>query len=255
MSRSTMPAQRSAFAGIALALMSTLAVAPARAADMGGREFAFPAPYKPELVELGSGWYIRGDASFTKYVNPQVSYANIQYLRESIDSAWGAGGGFGYKFLNWFRADVTLDYRFPSAFKARAEVPGFFSEERAKVNSYAVLLNAYLDLGTWSGISPYIGAGFGVGGARAESYVGTNYTAAGVLVNQSYFFAKERNTAAWALMGGVAVDVGSGFSLDFGYRYLALGEFRSQIDVLGNDVRFKDNTMHEFRVGLRYMID
>jgi opacity protein-like surface antigen len=261
MIRSTIHASRTkaasglASAGLALALLLGFTATSAVAADMGGPEPAFAAPQKPELVELGTGWYIRGDTSYTRYINPQVSYSNIQYLRESIDSGWTAGGGFGYKFLNWLRADVTLDYRFPAAFKARTEVPGFFSEERAKINSYALLANAYVDLGTWSGLTPYIGAGIGGGGSRAESYVGTNYTAAGVLVNQRAFFAKERNTLAWALMGGVAVEVGHGFSLDFGYRYLSLGDYRSQVDVLGRDVRFKDNKTHEVRVGLRYMID
>lgn len=88
-----------------------------------------------------------------------------------------------------------------------------------------------------------------------ESYVGTNFTAAGALVNQVQFYAKERNQLAWALMAGVAVDVGSSFALDLGYRYLNIGDASSIPDVLGNSVRFKDLNLHEFRVGLRYMID
>ena len=253
-SRTASRAMRTALLAAGLACALAL---PARAADMQMPPApVFSEEYKPEMVEIGSGWYLRGDVGYAKYGNPKVSYANIQFSGEKIDAAWSVGGGFGYKFLNWFRMDATLDYRFPATYKARADVPGFFSEERAKVTSYAALVNGYLDLGSWSGLSPYIGAGIGVGGARAESYVGTNYNAAnGAIVGQAIFLPKEKNSLAWALMAGVGVDVGSGFKLDFGYRYLNLGDFRSQTDLLGNDVRFKDLNAHEFRIGMRYMID
>ncbi len=254
MSRQDRHTDRHSLRIAALALTLAASATGARAADMGPSP-VFSAPPKTEMVELGSGWYLRGDASFSNYTKPKVSYANIEYSGEKIESAWGVGGGFGYKFLNWLRADVTLDYRFPATFRGRTDVPGFYSLERARVNSYSALLNGYLDLGTWSGITPYIGAGIGAGGARMESYVGTNYTAAGALVNQVQFYAKERNQLAWALMAGVAVDVGSSFALDLGYRYLNIGDASSIPDVLGNSVRFKDLNLHEFRIGLRYMID
>ena len=60
---------------------------------------------------------------------------------------------------------------------------------------------------------------------------------------------------AWALMGGVAVDVGGGFKVDVGYRYVNLGEVKTHATGAGAPTRTDDIEAHEVRLGFRYMID
>ena len=78
------------------------------------------------------------------------------------------GLGVGYRVNNWFRADVTGEYRGNSQFYGsdRITFPTGVGMDtyHATKNEWVVLANAYVDLGTWWCITPFIGAG--VGGAR-----------------------------------------------------------------------------------------
>ena len=56
-------------------------------------------------------------------------------------------------------------------------------------------------------------------------------------------------------MGGVGVNLGHGFLLDVGYRYVHLGEARVRFSERQGSTRRKDLEAHEVRLGLRYMID
>ena len=228
----------------------------ANAADMSMAPQVVEGPQKAVMSEFGSGWYLRGDISYVKYDTPKANYSLINFDGEKLKDSYGVGGGFGYKFTNWFRSDVTLDYRTGSDFTARTAIAGCcYSNEGGKITSFVGLLNGYVDLGNWAGISPYIGAGVGVGGGRFKNYTGYNYTNAGVLTSTSMFYGKEKTNLAWALMAGAAVDIGYGFALDVGYRYVQFGDIVSQTDILGNAVKLKDNGSHEVRVGMRYVIE
>src|SRR5207237_9526751 len=100
-------------AGAAI-LMSSAAFA----ADM---PIAPPPMYAPPPVEDFGGWYLRGDIGFS---NQRVSRLNnaldatttssVQHL--GFNTAGIFGLGVGYKVNNWFRADVTGEYRGNSQF-------------------------------------------------------------------------------------------------------------------------------------------
>src|SRR4051812_3301186 len=73
----------------------------------------------PPVVEDLGGWYLRGDIGFS---NQQVknirksdesAYAQIDSLTQqtNFDTAGIFGLGAGYRFNNWFRADITGQYR------------------------------------------------------------------------------------------------------------------------------------------------
>jgi opacity protein-like surface antigen len=55
-------------------------------------------------------------------------------------------------------------------------------------------------------------------------------------------------------MAGAAFDLG-GFKLDLGYRYIHLGEARTEFDSYGFGTKLKAVDAHEARLGFRYMID
>jgi opacity protein-like surface antigen len=246
---------------VAAAIATGLA-APARAADM-----LFPPPMmdsggRPGLVELGTGWYLRGDVGYVDYVEPKDgrgSIINEAFDRTRLDETWSAGAGFGYKFLNWFRADVTVDHRFAADFEGISALGGGDSRrDWGRLDSTTGLVNAYLDLGNWYGVTPYVGAGIGVAMNHLQDYrvrVTCLTVDCGPVGDQPLVELRPRRTydLAWALMGGVTVDVGAGFQVDVGYRYANLGE--ASIRDGDTATRSKDIEAHEVRLGLRYMID
>jgi opacity protein-like surface antigen len=135
-------------------------------------------------------------------------------------------------------------------------------------DSTTVLVNGYVDLGTWYGVTPYAGAGAGVAFNKFKDYqveVTCLTTACGGPAAGAFALGPQpvatlgeeelKASFAWALMGGVAVDVGGGFQIDAGYRYVNLGEVRSRPDAVGAVSRTKEIDAHEVRLGFRYMID
>lgn len=215
---------------------------------------------QPPVVELGSGWYLRGDVTYAKTNDRDVKMSGsvlnspVRFSHARLDDSWQAGGGFGYKFLNWLRADVTVDYRFPTTFRDVANFPGgTVSYDNTRIGGFTGLVNGYVDLGTWSGISPYVGAGIGVSNIKTDHFWSSPYTGGlpgpGVMLQ-----GKSDYSLAWALMGGVAFSVADGMLIDLGYRYMNVRDAKL-VDDGTNNVRLKDLSSHEVRVGFRYMID
>jgi opacity protein-like surface antigen len=218
----------------------------ARAADLG---IARP-PMPPVLEEYGSGWYLRGDIGWTGYTGVSADYVidgvpYSDFTSTKLEDSWFAGAGMGYRF-GWFRADITADYRFQSQFTG-ATVGNVYTGEET---NWSVLVNGYVDLGTWSGITPYIGGGLG------GAYHGTSKWRDG----WDNAFADGSNwDFAWAVMAGFAVQVSPHALIDIGYRYVDLGKPESGLGLddwtATSKVRLDNVTAHELRAGVRYMID
>jgi opacity protein-like surface antigen len=88
---------------------------------------------------------------------------------KDIKDPFFIGGGIGYSWNNWLRFDVTGEYRADVKFKAVGSYTEFCASGRCfdacdgDHSAFVGLVNAYLDLGTWWCLTPFIGAG--VGGA------------------------------------------------------------------------------------------
>jgi opacity protein-like surface antigen len=176
----------------AAALVVTIFHTGALAADLR-------APYSPQQnddlpVELGSGWYIRGDLSFARE-NAPVLTADLSSLSSQLKNNIAAGGGFGYQFNNWFRADVTGEFRrqkttlnstdvlscpysiagVSDAAQNPVGIAGLFntcgSRQAASIQRMVGLVNGYVDLGHWWHITPYVGAGVGISYTRVNGTV------------------------------------------------------------------------------------
>ena len=99
---------------------ATLLSSAAFAADMA----IAPPPYAPPVVEDFGGWYLRGDIGFSNQrVNDSSEWRSVSSLlsleqNNSFNTAGIFGLGVGYRFNNWFRADVTGQYRGNSNFLA-----------------------------------------------------------------------------------------------------------------------------------------
>jgi len=253
----------------------------AHAADMPLPYYGEPAPQ--EKVEFGTGWYIRGDAAYANESMPQITPEAVIGSTNARVSTASFGLGFGYKFNNWFRADLTGDYRVPNRASgngpsvhcttqltdnaATPPIPVETASDRctphasSAVRQWDILQNVYFDLGTWYGFTPYIGAGAGLSFTRASTTVayymsnGLPYhvTTDGFYFNYDYSTTSITYQFAWAAMAGAAYQLTDNAYLDFGYRYINLGKYSVTLST-GAIVKKTDDA-HEFRVGIRYMAD
>lgn len=228
------------FRPLVLALLGGLLPVAAHAADMPDLGYA-PAP----VQEFGSNWYLRGDVGYAMNQSPTLAagntyFAPVDLYDTSMDDSWTIGGGFGVKATPWLRLDFTFDYRAESDFSGTIgpyTISGAF-------DNWTLLANAYFDLGTWNGITPYVGGGIGAASIAPKG------------VNDG--FVKPEFEAqwsfAWALAAGISVDFAPNWSLDLGYRYLAINDVDFGDEVY-NTLVVGDLSSQEFRIGVRYLID
>jgi len=248
---------------------ATLMSSAAFAADMA----IAPPPYAPPVVEDFGGWYLRGDIGFS---NQRVSRLNnaldanattsVQNLNFSTAGIFGLGAG--YRFNNWFRMDITGEYRGNSTFFGTDAItfPGGFGTDtyHATKSEWVVLGNAYVDLGTWWCITPFIGAG--VGGARVSI---NGFTDQGIvtpvpgpgpaLASLAFGDNVSRWNFAWALHAGVAYRVTPNFTVELAYRYLDMGngltgDLRTfdGVNNINNPTTFRSITSHDVKIGVRW---
>ena len=216
---------------------------------------------EPDPIPFG-GWYLRGDIGVKIYHAPQAKFdANGigAFRNEDLDSTFIVGAGVGYRWNDWFRTDLTVDYEFAAGFSGEAVCPapcgalgaGFYSRESADIDAWTVMLNAYFDVGTWNGITPYVGAG--IGGAYLQTSNVRFYNPNGS--TGSYGGAGKWNLA-WALMAGAAFDLSPSMTLDTGYQFRSLGSAQSakitSVPPGTQRIEYEDIYAHELRVGLRY---
>ena len=251
-------------------------------------------PPPPIAVDAG-GWYLRGDvgvgfnntASATTSPSPLNGYAagqaNDNWYNSALSEAALFDLGVGYQVNRWFRADVTGELRGGSEFSglevlnvtgganAGYQAADFY---RSHLSTVLGMVNGYVDLGTWSGITPYVGAGVGV--AFNNFYGGTDngvITQPGGASSPSggVFDAHTKTNFAWALMTGFDMDITHNLKLEIGYRYLNYGKFQSGgsrcLSGNGNVGAFAANcgggfaiasktlSSNDVRVGLRYYFD
>ena len=149
-----------------------------------------PALEPPPPAEMAfNGWYLRGDLGIGASVSTPaflqtpdpiasagVGYYDANATNGSHSNSLSAAGifdiGVGYQFNSWFRADVTGEYRGGSRLQSMflindptqptvgniKQEADFYSGD---FSSIVGLVNGYADLGTWSGVTPYVGAGVG----------------------------------------------------------------------------------------------
>jgi opacity protein-like surface antigen len=111
------------------------------------------------------------------------------------------------------------------------------------------MLNFYYDFGTAKKLTPYIGAGIGVG--LTSTTVDVTFGTGSSLSISDHLF----NNLVWQACCGVCCSVGQNVSVDFGYRYTDFGSLAatSVMPILDGVILTKTKTnVHEFLVGLRY---
>jgi opacity protein-like surface antigen len=233
---------------------------PVLAADL---DMAPPVLAQPEPSFFGSGWYIRGDVGYSIPQGEKASYNGVAFSSFDVQDSVTVGLGIGYKYNAWLRTDVTVDASRGGDVKGTYTVPTCcFYTDKTKLGGYTALANVYADLGTWSGITPYIGAGIGYAYNQVGAGSGYAYTAPGVPLldasgNQVFNAFPKHNSSglAWALMAGASMNIAPGVAVDLGYRYLRVADASSAPDFSKISTHFTSLGAHQFRIGLRYLFD
>lgn len=232
----------------AIGMLAILSGTAAKAADMGQFGTAPLLENVPLLVdEFGSGWYLRGDIGYRfNQMDDVVNRDPPPRVRgDDLENSWLVGAGVGFK-MDWFRADLTVDYGTKAKFLGDSAVR--HNDFTAKIDSVTGLVNLYGDLGTWWGFTPYVGAGIGFAHLHAANFDVRSAHALGVDSTAKWNFA-------WAYMAGVSYRFMGNYSIDLGYRHVNMGNVKTGIDEFGNQLAFKKMSSDEIRLGFRYTID
>lgn len=239
--------------GLGLALAGNAAAADLYVPQQSPEPYAQPAP-----AAVG-GWYLRGDVGYAfnhirgvHYETPAGS--TLDFGSPKLDDNVTLGGGVGYRFSRHFRADVTADYLFKSNFHGTTSSTGgcgagvtCVTNEDTSARMLSVLANAYVDIGTWHGITPYVGAG--VGGTYVDwSNISESGNCASCISNPP---GKSDWRFTYAIMAGASLDLTCNLAFDAGYRFRHVNGGAMFDDGFshGSDEGFNIN---EVRGGLRY---
>ena len=115
------------------------------------------------------------------------------------------------------------------------------------------MVNLYKDLGKYGRVTPYVGAGVGVAMHKVDE---TFFTGNYALLNR--IEGDESYSFAWSLMAGVGYQLTDRATLDFGYRYIDMGDAESgRVDNAGfvnPKVDIDDLAAHEIKIGLRFSL-
>lgn len=225
-----------------------------------------------------SGWYLRGDVgvglqSFSEFNHGQTNPAFVwpaswTIVQQDIQDAAIAGFGVGYEVNNWLRFDVTGEYRTKAMFKVTGSYTDFcggftcFDVNSGNYSAAVFMANAYVDLGTWWCLTPYIGAGVGgaynmISGVQDNGIIGSNGS-----VGFGYSTSNSSNLdLAWNVQAGLTYNVSNNLKIDFNYRFLSLGSPQTAVVQCQNTpacpgafYTLKDMYSQDFRIGLRWML-
>jgi opacity protein-like surface antigen len=257
----------------AAAMLSTAAYA----ADLGPPPMQYQAPAQ---VFEQSGWYLRGDVgvgiqTFESFDLGPANQVPATWVinQQDIQDTSIFGIGAGYVLNNWLRFDVTGEYRTKAGFSAI----GSYNQNTCTVNtvtgtcfdtfsgnySAAVFMaNAYVDLGTWWCLTPFIGAGVGGAYDRISQVSDIGPLPPGTI---GFGFTEQDSSSwnlAWNVQAGVTYNVSDNFKIDLSWRHLDMGSPQSSNIVCQNTgstnscnyFNLHDITSEDFRIGFRWML-
>lgn len=238
-----------------------------------------------------SGWYLRGDFGVNtpggglSLSQEDTSTNGGAFTDSSMSRTASIDLGVGYRFTPNFRVDGTFELRSGSTLRGvsnvrilnargqtAADVYGFYD---GQVESQVALLNGSYDLGTWRGITPFVGASIGVARNTVSGLSVSNDSTINVYSNvapydltsslndhsSSNSTKKTTYAFAWGLSTGAAMAVNDRLSIEASYRYLNLGSTASSAmlncscGTAGQPLKVGTLDSHDIRLGMRWSLD
>jgi opacity protein-like surface antigen len=249
--------------------------APALAADIIEEPpVVISQPDPVPVVEAAGGWYIRGDVGYAlndelegEYVTYGAPIGGSNTIAGELDNSFSFGGGIGYQVTKHLRADLTADYFSSAEFNgstvggpcliATVSVPNCISTDTSSYSALSVMANAYVDIGTYGRVTPYVGAGIGVTHIKWDQLSNSECDAANPASCNPVITHEGGKgwRATGAVMVGASIDVTCNVKADVGYRYKRVeGGRMFEFAGFGGPGDHKALNSHEARIGLRYAI-
>ncbi|RUU88441.1 MAG: P44/Msp2 family outer membrane protein [Mesorhizobium sp.] len=245
---------------LALGALAFLPLTPVHAADYDPPIYVDQAPdYVP--VEVGSGWYLRGDIGYAfshPFEHEETSSGPLNSF--TSDSSLFTGSiGMGYHVNDYLRVELNGGILPTNKFSDHQNLATtcggstLVDDGFGTINSvaatqacdlinngtnkgYSLMANGYVDLGTYVGITPYLGGGIGVAynkyyrsiGARdcKESPVNSAGTG-GFFCDDPAGYEGQTDTEAkfnlaYSIGAGLSYQVSKNLSVDLGYEYFSV---------------------------------
>jgi opacity protein-like surface antigen len=257
-------------------------------------------PPEPPVVHASGGWYLRGDVGYSHmnlasvtiledaHTSATYTPTHTKFTYHELGSAWMLGGGIGYQINDYFRVDATANYHmsaslsgnsasaldpFPCDYISDDNGDGdtCVTSDKGGFQATTLMANGYLDLGSYMGFTPYVGAG--VGGAYVHwedmkndlhcTEVGDCLDNGGMSYDHD-FDGVHGGEAGWrfayALHAGTSYALTSNLKLDAGYSFTHISDgemfgFAKGSGDMGVQGHHGDIKIHTWRAGLRYQFD
>ncbi|EAU40351.1 heat resistant agglutinin 1 precursor [Fulvimarina pelagi HTCC2506] len=238
-----------------------------------------PVVHQPKPIAT-AGWYLRGDVGYVfsdktrgRYKVPyhygyDLEYETYSYDEIELEESFLVSGGVGYRFNDFARLDFTADY-FSSDLRGTSNCVGTPSsdcryDDRAETDIWVLMANAYADLGTYGGITPYVGGGLGFahvsyGEMKNEFKCGSHYSSSfcGITLKHG---GKDSWRFAYGLTVGASYDLTANLKFDAGYKWTHINDGEAfgydELDRAAgaSGTQGYDNgfDIHTVRAGLRY---
>lgn len=230
----------------------------------------------PEVRTIHTGgWYLRGDIGYSHTKVHGVDYyqgvptLTGEFEKHDVGGSWMLGGGIGYQATDYFRVDVTVDHHFAADFDGSSArgvtncgtATGVCDyKDTADLGVTTLMANAYLDLGNYSGFTPYVGGGLGGAMVHWSDLDNNEVCVAGDCTGSPGDSTHDGNGEwrfAYALHAGVSYDVTANMKVDAGYTYKHIEgghmfNFESGNANSGQQGFDGDITIHTVRAGLRW---
>jgi outer membrane immunogenic protein len=219
----------------------------------------FAAAWLPSSAHAEAGIYIEGKlgASFLNADDMQntTNAANLATVNVKDESAtvFAIGASAGYNWMPRFQVPIRTDLEYmyrtalnyaPNPTFTNAATP---SKTDADLNSQTLMANAYWDVATWNGFTPFVGGGLGI----AINSTDTDGTVLATGVKKNY--DQTRTYFAWSIGVGVSYALDSNWSATLGYRFIDLGKAGfGDSNPAEAEITAKDVYTHEALFGIRY---
>ncbi|MER9960313.1 outer membrane beta-barrel protein [Mesorhizobium sp. M0045] len=275
---------------LALAAVVLMPLTPALGADYDPPVYVDQAPdYVP--VEVGSGWYLRGDVGYAfshPFEHEEIATGPLTSFTQ--DSSLFTGSiGMGYHFNDYLRGELNAGIlptnEFGDQQKLAATCDGSTLTKNllgeiitvpasqkcdlsnnASNKGYSIMANGYVDLGTYVGITPYLGGGLGLAynkyyrsiGARDCKEVPANPSGTGGFIcddpagYEGATDSQAKFNLAYSIGAGLSYRVTKNVSVDLGYEYFSVPNAKYVAYDDGALNIHKGIDYQTVKVGLRY---
>lgn len=202
-----------------------------------------------------NGFYVQGNvgldvADFKLFFNDKDALdkntANIKGLKNNKLPMFGVG--VGYKFNDFFRADISAQYRTKKVTLSNKNSAPNGPKVSGDIDSVALFANGYVDLSNSTIFTPYLTAGLGTMTIRNEvpmSNITVESDATGISITTKTSKAHTSTSFAWNAGLGTRIQLTDKVDADVGYRYVASAKAKKELGAA-------EYKAHEILAGIAY---